>query len=73
MTSHLEVAQCTLGDWEKAILASYEVWRQVQKNQGGKVIVDLNARSIIFRKCSVPLPCSRKIGRFRKFRGRVIR
>jgi len=46
MTSHLEVAQCSLGDWEKAILMGYQVWRQVENNQGGTVVVDLDARSI---------------------------
>lgn len=46
MTSHLEVSQCSLGDWEKAILSGYEVWLQVEKNRGGKVIVNLDARSI---------------------------
>ncbi len=47
MTSHLEVSKCSLGDWEKAILSGYEVWRQVEKNRGGKVIVNLDARSIL--------------------------
>jgi|SRR4028118_147159 Predicted pyrophosphatase len=49
MTLHLEVSQCSLGAWEQAILSGYEVWRQVEKNQGGKVIVDLDARSIIYQ------------------------
>lgn len=49
MTSHLEVSQCSLGDWEKAILSGYEVWRQVEKNRGGKVVVDLAERSIIYQ------------------------
>lgn len=49
MTSHLEVAQCSLGDWEKAILMGYEVWRQVEKNRGGTVVVDLDAHSITYQ------------------------
>ncbi|HLO83573.1 MAG TPA: nucleoside triphosphate pyrophosphohydrolase family protein [Nostocaceae cyanobacterium] len=49
MTSHLEVSRCSLGDWEKAILMGYEVWRQVEKNRGGKVVVDLDARSIAYQ------------------------
>ena len=49
MTSHLEVAQCSLGEWEKAILMGYEVWRLVEKNCGGMIIVDLNARSITYQ------------------------
>lgn len=49
MTSHLEVAQCSLGDWEKAIVMGYKVWRQVEKNQGGKVVVNLNVHSITYQ------------------------
>jgi hypothetical protein len=49
MTSHLEVSQCSLGDWEKAILMGYEVWRQVEKNRGGMVVVDLDVRSIKYQ------------------------
>ena len=49
MTSHLEVAQCSLGDWEKAIMMGYEVWRQVDKYRGGMVVVDLDARSITYQ------------------------
>jgi len=48
MSSHLEVARCSLGDWEEAILAGYEVWRQVEKNRGGTVVVDIDARSITY-------------------------
>jgi NTP pyrophosphatase (non-canonical NTP hydrolase) len=46
MTSHLEVARCSLGDWEKAILAGYEVWREVEKNRGGTIVVDLVQKTI---------------------------
>ncbi|MBD2303194.1 nucleoside triphosphate pyrophosphohydrolase family protein [Nostoc sp. FACHB-190] len=49
MTSHLEAAQCSLGDWEKAIMMGYEVWRQVDKCRGGTVVVDLDARSITYQ------------------------
>ncbi|WP_377478573.1 MAG: nucleoside triphosphate pyrophosphohydrolase family protein [Microcoleus anatoxicus] len=48
MSSHLEVARCSLGDWEEAILTGYEVWRQVEKNRGGTVVVDIDARSITY-------------------------
>lgn len=50
MTLHLEVSQCSLCDWEKAILDGYKVWRQIEKNKGGKVIVDLDARSIVYQE-----------------------
>ncbi|TVP62644.1 MAG: nucleotide pyrophosphohydrolase [Nodularia sp. (in: Bacteria)] len=49
MTSHLEVSQCSLGDWEKAIFMGYDVWRQVEKNRGGTVVVDLDARLITYQ------------------------
>ncbi|MFP5273850.1 nucleoside triphosphate pyrophosphohydrolase family protein [Coleofasciculus sp.] len=49
MTSHLEIDQCSLGDWEKAILRGYAVWRQVEKNRGGMVVVDLDIRSIAYK------------------------
>ncbi|MEA5558388.1 nucleoside triphosphate pyrophosphohydrolase family protein [Nodularia spumigena] len=49
MTSHLEVSQCSLGDWEKAIFMGYDVWRQVAKNRGGTVVVDLDARLITYQ------------------------
>ncbi|NET69605.1 MAG: nucleoside triphosphate pyrophosphohydrolase family protein [Sphaerospermopsis sp. SIO1G2] len=50
MTSHLEVSRCSLGDWEKAILMSYNVWRQVEKNRGGTVVVDLDRRLITYQR-----------------------
>lgn len=48
MSSHLEVARCSLGDWEKAILAGYEVWRKVEKYRGGTVVVDSDSHSITY-------------------------
>jgi NTP pyrophosphatase (non-canonical NTP hydrolase) len=48
LTSGLEVSQRSLSDWERAILAGYEVWRRVNHNGGGIVSVDLNARSITY-------------------------
>lgn len=49
MTEHLEVSKCSLSDWEKAILIGYEVWRQVKQNQEGKIVVDLDTRSLIYK------------------------
>ncbi len=49
MTEYLEVAKCSPGDWQKAILIGYEVWRQVEKNRDGKVVVDLDKRFIIYQ------------------------
>ena len=46
MTSHLEVRQCTTGEWEQAILQGFEVWRAVLAARGGRIAVDLDARRI---------------------------
>ena len=46
MVSSFEVAVCTTGEWEQTILMGYEVWKQVQENQGGRVELDLDARTI---------------------------
>ncbi len=46
--SKFEVAVCTTGEWERTILMGYEVWKQVQENQGGKVELDLDARTICY-------------------------
>lgn len=48
MTSHLEVRQCTSGEWEQAILQGFDVWRAVFAARGGRIAVDLDARSITF-------------------------
>lgn len=48
MTSHLEVRQCTTGEWEQAILQGFEVWRAVLAARGGRISVDLDARRITF-------------------------
>ena len=48
MTSHLEVRQCTTGEWEQAILQGFDVWRTVLAARGGRIAVDLDARRITF-------------------------
>lgn len=48
LTSDLEVSQCTIRDWKKAILMGYEVWRQVEKNVGGRVTIDLDESAILY-------------------------
>ncbi|TIU26295.1 MAG: nucleotide pyrophosphohydrolase, partial [Mesorhizobium sp.] len=48
MTSHLEVRQCTTGEWEQAILQGFEVWRAVLAARGGRIAVDLDARRVTF-------------------------
>jgi NTP pyrophosphatase (non-canonical NTP hydrolase) len=46
MTSHLEVKQCTTGEWEQAILQGFKVWRAVLATRGGRIAVDLDQRRI---------------------------
>ena len=48
MTSHLEVRQCTTGEWEQAIFRGFEVWRAVFAARGGRIAVDLDERAITF-------------------------
>ena len=48
MTSHLEVQQCTTGEWEQAILQGFDVWRAVLAARGGRIAVNLDARRITF-------------------------
>ncbi|MDP9174487.1 MAG: nucleoside triphosphate pyrophosphohydrolase family protein [Planctomycetota bacterium] len=48
MTAKFEVAICTTGEWEKAILLAYSIWRLVEKHAGGNVVVDLDRRDLAF-------------------------
>ena len=48
MTSHLEVKVRSAGEWESAILQSYEAFRAVLSNGGGRVGADLDARLITY-------------------------
>ena len=50
MVQHLEVSACTSGEWERAIVQGFKVWRQVTMRQGGTVDVNLNTRCIKFRQ-----------------------
>jgi NTP pyrophosphatase (non-canonical NTP hydrolase) len=49
MTARLEVSSRTLQDWERAILDGYTVWRDVRRNRGGWIELDLERRSISYR------------------------
>ena len=48
MTSHLEVGQCTTGEWEQAVLQGFEVWRSVLAARGGRIAVDLDSKRVAF-------------------------
>ena len=46
MTSHLEVSTRTEGDWERAIMKGFDIWRQVKARGKGKIHVDLELGTI---------------------------
>jgi NTP pyrophosphatase (non-canonical NTP hydrolase) len=48
LTRGFEAERCTLGEWERAILLGFEVWRQLVANHGGRVSVDLDARTMTY-------------------------
>ena len=48
MTSHLEVADRSAADWERAVLLGYEVWRQVNAAGGGVVTADLDRGTLSY-------------------------
>lgn len=50
MVTHLEVSDRTAAEWEKAILKGFEIWRQVVKNSGGNISVDMKSCEIAFDK-----------------------
>ena len=49
MTSHLEVGVCTTGEWEKAIIQGFAVWREIKDRGAGTLVVDLEDRSITLK------------------------
>ena len=48
VTSLLEVRERSLGEWQHAILVGFDVWRQVLRAGGGKILVDQDAKSLTF-------------------------
>lgn len=46
MTAGLEVAACTTGEWEDAIIQGFAAWRVIERNQGGVLSLDLDRRTI---------------------------
>lgn len=48
MTGHLEVAECSIAEWEATILMAYPVWTKILQSRGGTVEVDLTERSLRF-------------------------
>ena len=45
MTSHLEVRVRTAGEWERAIMTGFDIWRQVKTEGRGRIRADLERRT----------------------------
>lgn len=50
LVSYLEVKNETAYQWKKAILEGYRVYRELKENSGGEVTINLNERSITYKK-----------------------
>ena len=48
MTCGFEVKSRTVKEWETAILKGYEIFRKLIKNNGGKVLFNMNDRTVKF-------------------------
>lgn len=48
LTSLLEVKERSLGEWQKAILLGFEIWRKVLESNGGRLVVDQDSKSITY-------------------------
>ncbi len=46
MTAHLEVSCRTEGEWERAIMTGFSLWRQVKAKGKGRLYADLDQRTI---------------------------
>ena len=46
MTSHLEVSARTEGEWERAIMTTFDIWRQVKLQGKGRIHADLEQGTI---------------------------
>ena len=46
MTAHLEVSCRTEGEWERAIMTGFHLWRQVKTRGEGRLFADLERRTI---------------------------
>lgn len=59
VTAHLEVSECGVGNWEQAILQAYDAWRELKRNRGGRVLVDLAEHRITYLGASTHAPTVR--------------
>jgi len=49
-TANLEVGCCTEGEWERAIIQGFAVWREIKKRGSGTLVVNLDDRSITVKE-----------------------
>ena len=50
MVRHLEVSDCSAGEWEYAIVEGFKAWREIKRRRGGTLDLDLDTRSIKVRE-----------------------
>lgn len=50
MVRHLEVSDCSAGEWEYAIVEGFKAWREIKRRRGGTVDLDLDKRTITVRE-----------------------
>lgn len=50
MTSHLEVADRSAGDWQRAILTGYRAFNYLVHHREGVVIADMDARTLTYQQ-----------------------
>lgn len=48
LVKNTEVKECSGMQWEKAILNSYEIFNELRKNEGGRVLVSKKNRKLIY-------------------------
>ena len=48
LTSLLEVGERSMGDWQEAIFAGFRVWRQTLLTGGARILVDQDARELVY-------------------------
>jgi NTP pyrophosphatase (non-canonical NTP hydrolase) len=48
LVSKIEVKDCTMRQWETAIIESYKVFSELIKNRGGRVLVSIKNRKLLY-------------------------
>lgn len=50
ITENLEVGCCTEGEWERAIVQGFSVWREIKRRGSGTLILNLDERAIAVKE-----------------------